>query len=286
MIIVTGGTGMVGSHLLPMLVQRGCSLRAVAHSPASRAMIEGQGVEAVDGDFDQPEELEQVMEGCDHLFLLSPPHPGQVEREKAAIDAAARAGVGHVVALSVMGANHSSRSTFGRWHAEIDDHLIASGLDYTILRAAGFMHVHLLPLPTVKAQGRWYGMTGDGAHGYIDAHDLAAVAAQVLTTPGHGQHTYELTGPEAIAMPQAATQLARVIGREVAYVEVSADQHRTDLIGAGLPDWLADSLVALYQDIREGHMATITNFVEQVTGRPARAYRDVAEANTAAFAQS
>ena len=286
MIIVMDGTGAVGSHLLSMLVQHGSSLRAVSHSPAGKATIEGQGVEAVDGDFDQPDQLERVMEGCDHLFLLSPPHPDQAEREKAAIDAAGRAGVSHVVALSVMGADHASRSLFGRWHAEIDDHLIASGLDYTILRPAGFMHVHLLPVHTVRAGGSWYGMTGDGAHGYIDAHDVAAVAAQVITTPGHGQHTYELTGPRAIAMPQAASLLAGVIGRDVAYVEVPADQYRADLVRAGLPDWLAESIVALYQSIREGHLATVTNYVEQLTGRPAQTYRDFVEANKAAFAAS
>lgn len=248
--------------------------------------MEGQDLEAVEGDFDRPADLEAAMEGCDRILLLSPPHPDQVTREKAAIDAAGRAGVGHVVALSVMGADHASRSDFGRWHAEIDDHLIASGIDYTVIRPAGYMHVHLLPVSTARAQGHWYSMTGDGPHGYIDADDVAAVAAEVLTTPGHAGRIYELTGPEAITMPQAAAQLAEVIGRDVAYIDLPAGEFRGNLERSGMPAWLAGAIVALYQSIREGHMATVTNFVEELTGRPGRAYRDFAEAHKGAFAPS
>ena len=286
MILLTGATGTVGSGVLARLAERGAAVRAVAHSPSSREKIESHGVEAVDGDFDQPDTLERAMAGCDHLFLLSPVVAEQVRRETAAIDAATRAGVEHVVAISVTGASASSSGAFARWHAEIDDHLAASGLQYTILRPAGFMQVHLMPVDMVKSQGAWYGMAGDGPAGFIDADDIAAVAAEVLTTAGHAGAVYELTGPEAITLPQAAAQLSTVIGREVPYVDVPADQFHANLVAAGLPDWLADSLVALYRDIREGHAATVTNHVEQITGRPARSYREFAAAHKDLFAGS
>jgi uncharacterized protein YbjT (DUF2867 family) len=127
-------------------------------------------------------------------------------------------------------------------------------------------------------------MTGDGASGFIDAADIAAVAAHVLTTDGHEGATYEVTGPESISMPQAAAQLSEVIGGDVRYVDVPADGFRANLAGAGLPDWLADSLVALYGAIRAGHAATVTNEVEKATGRPARPYRQFAENHRDAFA--
>ena len=286
MILLTGATGTVGSPLLARLAERGVSTRALAHSASSRQLIEGQGVEAVDGDFDQPDTLGAAMEGCERLFLLSPPHPDQTAREKAAIDAAKRAGVGHVVALSVMGADRSSPVAFARWHADIDDHLIGSGLQYTILRPAGFMQVHLWPVDTINDQGRWYGMTGDGPAAYIDADDIAAVAAEALTGSERRRAVYELTGPQAISMPEAADELSRVIGRSVTYVEVPADQFHANLTHAGLPDWLSDAVVALYQVIREGHAATVTNTVEEVTGHPAHSYREFAEAHKAAFAHT
>lgn len=283
MIFLTGATGNVGAALLARLAERGVPARALAHSPSSRATIERHGAEAVQGDLDRPETLEGAMTGCDRLFLLSPTHPEQPAREKAAIDAAGPAGVRHVVAVSVMGAHESSPSAFGRWHADVDEHLVGSGLDYTILRPAGFMQVHLWPVQTITAQGRWYGMTGDGAAAFIDAEDVAAVAAEALTRSGHGGSVQELTGPAAITMPQAAAELSEVIGREVTYVDVPRDGFRASLIDAGLPDWVADAIVPMYQAIRDGHAATVTNTVAEVTGRPARPYREFAETNKTAF---
>jgi uncharacterized protein YbjT (DUF2867 family) len=81
MILGTGPTGTIGSHLLPQFVEQAGSVRGLTHSPASRSQVEGYGAEAVDGDFDQPSTLERVMGGCDHVFLLSPPSPAQPERE-------------------------------------------------------------------------------------------------------------------------------------------------------------------------------------------------------------
>lgn len=283
MILLTGATGTVGSALSARLGERDVPVRALAHTSSSRDVLEGRGIEAVDGDFDHPHTLERALEGCERLFLLSPPHPDQPAREKAAIDAAKRAGVRHVVALSVMGADRSSPSPFARWHAEIDDHLVDSGLEYTILRPAGFMQTHLLPVATIKGQGRWYGMTGDGAAAYIDAGDIAAAATAVLTSSGHRGATYELTGPAALSMPQAAAELSDVIGGDVTYVEVPRDQFGANLADAELPDWLVDSIVALYQTIRDGHAATVTNTVHEVTGQPARSYREFAEAHKAAL---
>lgn len=286
MILLTGATGTVGSTLLAKLAETGVAVRAVAHSPGGRAEIERHGAEVVDGDFDRAETLEAAMQGCDRLFLLSPSDPAQVDRERNAVDAAVRAGVEHVVALSIMGASPSSQTVLGRWHAEIDEHLAASGVGFTVLRPAGFMQSHLLPVETVKTEGKWYGMTGHGASGFVDAADVAAVAAHVLTSDGHHGATYELTGPEAISLPQAAVQLSEVRGRDVAYVDVPPAQFRANLVRTGVPDWAADSLVASYQSIREGHAATVTNEVEKATGTPPRAYRAFAEANKDAFADS
>jgi uncharacterized protein YbjT (DUF2867 family) len=241
-------------------------------------------VEAIEGDFDQPDSLERAMDGCDRLFLLSPTHPELPRREKGAIDAARRAGVTHIVKLSTTGADIDSACGLLSRHAEVEAHLIGSGLDYTVLRPTCYMHVHLLPLHTVRANGTWYGMTGDGPHAYIDTRDVASVAAAVLTTPGHEGKAYELSGPEAITMPEAAAQLSRVIGSSVAYVDLPADEFRSSLLGAGLPDWLAEGIVTLYQMIRDGHLATVTGSVEELTGRPPRAYGEFAEAHKQAFA--
>ena len=281
MILITGSTGRVGSALLRRLPP--AEVRAVAHSQSSRETIERYGAQAVDGDFDLPETLESAMAGCERLFLLSPPWPGQAEREKAAVDVAKRAGVQHVVAVSILGAHPASSSAICRWHSEIDEHLVNSGLDYTILRPSGFMQVHLMPVETVKAASRWYGMTGDGAAAFIDSEDVAAAAASALTSPGHTGRIYDLTGSESITMGQAAAQLSEALGREVVYIDLPAEQFHASLLAAGLPGWLVDSAVSLYSSIRAGHAATITNSVEELTGQPPRSYRQFLQLNKDVF---
>lgn len=279
MILLTGATGTVGSALMAELATNEVRTRALAHSSAGRAAIENHGHEAVTGDLDDPEGLGTACEGCDQMFLLSPPHPDQAAREKAAIDSARRAGVSHVVALSIMGADPSSPSVFARSHADIDDHLAASGLEYTILRPAGFMQTHLWPVATIRSEGRWYGMTGDGAAAFIDASDVAAAAAAALVDPSSSRQVVELTGPAAITMPRAASDLADTIDRPVDYIDVPEARYKDALVGAGLPPWVADAIVALYRAIREGHAATVTDGVARLAGRPARSYLDFAEAH-------
>jgi uncharacterized protein YbjT (DUF2867 family) len=283
MILVTGPTGTIGSALLPLLVEAGVPVRALAHSEASHRQIEAQGVEACAGDLDDLSGLAHAMDGCERLFLLSPPAPDMVEREQRAIDVAARVGVRHVVALSAMGASDASQAAVLRAHAAIDAHLTASDLDHTLLRPAGFMQSHLFPVDTVRRDGTWYGIAGDGASGFVDARDVAAVAAHVLTADGHEDAVYEVTGPAAISMPEAASELGKVLDTEVRYVDVPPDDFRPSLLRAGLPEWLADSIIALHRSIREGHAATVTNEVEKATGRPARSYRQFAEDHRDAF---
>lgn len=272
MILLTGATGTVGSRLVPLLLQRSVEVRCLVHDTARWSGT--GGVEVAQADFDRPETCAPALRGCGQLFLLTPAHERQVTREVALLDAARSAGVSHVVALSIMGAHRDAVATFARWHAEIDDHLVASGLGYTILRPAGFMQVHLLP-QTATAEGRWYGMTGDGAHPFVDALDVAAVAAELLASPPGESAVHELTGPAAISAPQAAAILGRVLGREVQYVDLPAERFTGALSAAGLPGYVVQGIAELYGGIRAGHAATTTHTVEQLLGRPPTSYEDL-----------
>lgn len=283
MILVTGGTGVVGSALLEHLARSGEQVRVLTHSTAGRDTVQRHGFEVAAGDLDDSATVASAMRGCDRLFLLSPADPAQPVRERAAIDVALRAGVGRIVSQSVDGADHSSPLAFKRWHAEIDDHLIAAKVPYAILRPAGFMETHLWPVDMVTTQGRWYGMTGQGEAAYVAADDIARVAAVALTRADHFDAVHEITGPAAITMAQAATELSEVIGREVPYVDLPAEQFKASLDQAGVPDWLAATIVTLYAEIRDGQGAAVTGTVQEITGRPARTYREFAQTRRADF---
>jgi uncharacterized protein YbjT (DUF2867 family) len=185
--------------------------------------------------------------------LLSPPNPHQAEQERNAIDAAKRAGVGHVVALSVLGSSLDASVAFGRWHGEIDRHLAESGLPHTLLLPSGFMQNFLAAAQYVAEQGVLYGMTGETRVSYVDTRDVAAVAARVLTSPGHQGKAYALTGPEALSGDEVAERLSAATGRQVGSVDVPADTFRQALAGAGLPGWLVDRLIELNTMMAAGH---------------------------------
>jgi uncharacterized protein YbjT (DUF2867 family) len=273
MIFVAGGTGLVGSRLVRQVVQAQVDVRCLVHSTRPAETHEGN-VELVVGDLDDPGTYASALNGCDGLFLLTPPHPDQVTREAALIEAARAAGVRRVVAISVLGSDRGSPVSFARWHGEIDDHLSRSGLLCSIVRPACFMQVHLNP-PTAAAEGRWYGTAGDGAHAFVDADDVAAVAAELLVRPRPGSDVYEITGPAAITLPEAAATLGRSLGRDVTYVDLSADQLAGALLSNGVPGYLVDGIVGLHGAIRAGYAATVTDTVEQLLGRVPRTYGEV-----------
>src|SRR6266545_6267959 len=222
-ILVAGATGHVGSQLVRLLAEGGTPARALIHSPDKAAPIQRLGLETALGDFEQTDTLDAAMAGCDHLFLLSPPSPRQPEQEQHVIDAARRAGVAHVVKLSAPGADPHAPVVFGRWHAQIEQYLAQSGLAHTLLRPGYFMQNFLMSAQPVAEQGVLYGMTGEGRVGYIDARDIAAVAARVLTSPGHQGTSYTLTGPESLSAAEVAERLL-----------VLAVASRTSSEGAGL----------------------------------------------------
>ena len=107
-----------------------------------------------------------------------------------------------------------------------------------------------------------------------DTRDVAAVAAVVLTQPGHAGAHYDVTGPQALSYADVAAKLTSVMGRQISYVNAPDDAVRQALLAAGLDGWFANALVGLYQDYRrsgsDGYAAQVTSTVQRLTGRPAR----------------
>ncbi|HEV8044189.1 MAG TPA: SDR family oxidoreductase [Rubrobacter sp.] len=285
MILVTGSTGTNGGALVEELVALGAPVRAMVHTPQKAGSVEREGVEAVVADFDAPETLDAALEGADRAFLVTPPDPRQVEWERNFVDAANRAGVRHVVKLSVLGADEGAPVRFGRVHAESERHLEESGLAYTILRPGGFMQNSLAYAGSIASEGRFYAPLAEAKMAWIDVRDIAAVAARTLTEDGHEGKTYELTGPRAISNREIAEKLSAATGKPVEHVEVSLEDAREGMVGAGLPEWLADGLVELNREVYEpGYAADVTGGVAEVTGREPRGFEEFARDHAGAFA--
>ncbi|HEY4724557.1 MAG TPA: SDR family oxidoreductase, partial [Actinomycetota bacterium] len=222
MILVIGATGTVGSEVVRQLVATGERPRALVRDPAAARQRLGEEVEHVVGDLDRPETIAAALAGVDRVFLLTTQSSRQPEWERAVIGAAARAGVGQLVKLSVFRADEQSPLQVARQHGQAERVLAQSGLAATILRPVFFMQnllamVHDAAIATAA---------GDGRVAMVDARDIAAVAVATLTGGGHAGKTYTLTGPEALSFYQVASILSRQTGRPLRHVRVPPDKVR------------------------------------------------------------
>ena len=274
MILVIGGSSKIGSTLLDLLVNQNGSVRMLVrdHRERSRAVV---GVEVVTGDLAEKPSLNAAMGGIDKVFLLSSPHPDAVTWHANAIDAARESGVRLVVRSSILGAGGAATGEFITSHTASDEYLAASGVDYVILRPNLFQqNVPESTIPSIDASGQFYVNAGDAKLSMVDTRDVAAVAAAVLTEPGHEGATYDITGPEALSYHDVAIRLSEALGRDIRYIEVSDDASRSTLSGFGMTAWFMDALVGLYQNYRRsgqgGYAARVTETVLRITGRPPR----------------
>lgn len=265
MIALTGSTGKVGKELVAALQGAGAEFKVVARDPMRAAAALG-GVSAVAGDFSRPESLAPALEGAETAFLLPPTDPAQTGWERSFVAAAKKAGVRHVVKLSVAGAAKDTPVRIGRWHWEGEEALKASGLKWTMLQPS-FFHQNLLGnAQTIKSQGAFYGAMGTGKVSMVDVRDIAAVAAAALTKPGHEGRTYVLaTGAQTYA--EAAETFSKALGRKVSYVDVGPDKARQSMVSAGLPEWYADALLELFAAVRAGQVGDVSSDCETVLGR-------------------
>ena len=279
MILVIGGRSKIGSALLDQLGRRGASVRALARSSESSAAFPAP-IETVTGDLGDPASLEAAMQGVEQVFLLCGSTPDEVTLNRNAIDAARASGVRLLVRSSILAADPASTATFVRNHGESDAYLAQSGLAHVILRPNYYaQNVPESVIPTIDGDGRFYANLGDARLSMMDTADVGAVAAVVLTNSGHEGTTYDVTGPQALSYDDVASKLSSRLGRRVEYVDVPDDAARSALAGAGLGDWLADSLVSLFAQYRrsgtDGYAARVSDTVQQLTGQPAHTLEDL-----------
>ncbi|MEV4243020.1 NAD(P)H-binding protein [Streptosporangium canum] len=279
MIVVTGATGSIGRVLIDRLRAAGTAVVAVVRRPEQG---ESLGCDYVVGDFDRPETIGAALSPGDRLFLNSSLWPGFVPRYREVIDLVRSAGVAQVVKVSVRGAEPGALLG-GGMHGEVEAHLKASGLAWSILQPVGFMQNLPAEVSFQDGEGRFYGSYGPGRVGYIDARDIADVAAALLTRPVGADETYVLTGPEAPTHDEIAAAVSGALGRTVRYVDLPAEELTGHLERQGFPGPAARDLAELMAQIGDGRWSTTTGTVEALTGRPPRSLARFLTDHAAAF---
>ena len=279
MILVIGGRSKIGAALIGELLGRGQQVRALVRAGEPAGGLPA-GAEAVTGDLADEGSLVTAMGGIEKVFLLSSPHPDATRWHRHAIDAGRRTQVQLLVRSSILGADRESPAEFISAHTACDRYLEDSGLPHVIVRPNLFLqNIPESTVPSIDASGTFYVNAGQARISMVDTRDVAAVAAVVLTEPGHAGAHYDVTGPQALSYTDVAAKLTSATGRQMTYVDAPDRAVRQALLGAGLNPWFASALVGLYQDYRrsgtDGYAAQVTSTVQRVTGRPARSLDDL-----------
>ncbi len=264
MILVVGATGTLGREVVQQLTRIVKEIRAFTRNPLEAAFIHSSRVEIVRGDLDDSRSIKEALKGINKVFLATPSHPRQIQREANVVRAAADVGIKKIVKLSTLGANAKSPLLMSRWHGESERFIVESGLPYTFLRSHNFMQNTLNYAPSIVSENLFRAPLGNGKISMVDARDVAAVAVSVLTESGHDDRIYRLTGAEACSFKDVASKISDVIGRDVKYENISFDEAAERMKTAGMPDWQVVDLIKLYNQFSEGKGARITDDIERV----------------------
>jgi NAD(P)H dehydrogenase (quinone) len=204
------------------------------------------------------------LRGIRTLFLVSGREQFDRLREHfSAIDAAVAAGVERIVYTSFLAAAPDATFTFARDHFHTEEHIRATGLAYTFLRSS--MYLDYVPL-FVSEDGVIRGPAGNGRVACVARDDVADVAAAVLTSTEHDGRTYDVTGPVAFTMAEAAVELSRATGRTISYEDETLEQARASRAGSGAEAWEIEGWVTSYAAIAAGEMDVVSDTVRAVAG--------------------
>lgn len=276
-ILVTGATGTIGSATARGLLQKpGVTVRLAVRDPKKADALGLSGAEIVAFTWGDKEQSAAIARGVEKLFLATPFSETQVEDATLLIDAAKAAGVSHIVKLSAMGAENEPGIQLGRWHRAIEKHIEQSGIPYTFLRPNNYFENFINYYPPAS-DGVIYLPFGQGKVSWIDSRDIADVAVQVLTTPGHQNKAYDLTGGEALGVQEVAQLLSEASGSNIRYQDIPEADARAGLDKYGAPSWMADALMELHAVDKAGYAAAISPNVQKLLGRPPRTFKDFAK---------
>lgn len=258
-IAVTGATGALGGRVARRLSAHGVPLRMLVRDAARAPHL--PGADPVVAPFADGPAVRAALDGVRTVLMVSASESAdRVEQHRTFVDAAAEAGVGHLVYISFAGAAPDATFTLARDHWATEQHIRARDLTATFLRD----NLYADSLPHLAgADGVIRGPAGDGRVAAVAQDDIADAAVAVLRDPAaHAGRTYELTGPEALRLDE----IADILG--VRYHDETVAEAYASRAGLGAPRWQVDAWVSTYRAIAAGELATVTTHVAELTGHP------------------
>ena len=269
---ITGSTGDVGGRVARLLAARQVEQRLLVRSPAKAPSL--PQTEVVQASYADQDAVRRALTGVDVALMVSGSESeDRLAEHRSFVDAAAEAGVRHLVYTSFYGAAADATFTLARDHHHTEQHIERSGMSWTFLRDN--LYLDFFPM-LAGEDGVLRGPADDGRVAAVAQDDIAAVATAVLLDPtSHEGRTYDLTGPEAITLSEAAGTMSRILGRDYSFRDETLEEAHASRASYGVPDWQVAAWVSTYTAIASGELSGVTGDVERVTGRAPLSLADV-----------
>ena len=273
-ILILGASGTVGGPLVKNLKAKGYS---TIEATSQKTLKPGQ----VYLDLLNPVDLETIFDNIDRLFLLSPPgHTNQDVLLAPLIAMAKKKGLRKVVLMTAMGANGNDAAPMRKAEVALEN----SGIDYNIIRPNWFMqNFNSYWIQGINNDGKIYLPTGKAKGSFIDAQDIADVAAELLVSDKYKNQDFDLTGSDALDHFEVAKLISEASGRQIAYQDITAEEMHASLLKAGLPKDYTDFMILILGYFKEGYSERTTNAVETITGKKPKTFRQYTQENKSSW---
>lgn len=286
-ILVLGGTGNVGRHLVDRLVKMGQAVRVLVRN-ADRALLVPQGAEAFVADIvGNPGTARGAFAGIDIVFMLNAATVHETIEGLTAVAMAQAANVRRFVYQSSHSLDHLYRVPHLGAKFVIEEAVKASGMSYTIIRPNYFFQNDEFARYGLMNQGVYLNSIGDIGCWSVDVRDIAEAVARVLSEDGHDGRNYALVGPEKLTGPQCAAIWSQALGRPLDH-EGRISQFQA-VAQPYLPPWLVESLGMMLEEIARHGMLGTAGEVDALTallGRPPRRYAEYVAETAAQWQQA
>jgi uncharacterized protein YbjT (DUF2867 family) len=282
-ILVTGGTGTVGSAVVKELVGKGADVRVLTRDASK--LTGAKGVTAVQGNLLEPATVERVFDGVDAVFLLTPVSQTEASEALMAVTGMRQAGVTRVVYLSVHDVHTAPWLPHFGAKIGVEAALKASGIAYSVLRPNNFYQNDYWFKDVLLQYGVYPQPLGSTGVSRVDVRDIAEAAAITLTSDGHDGQTYDLVGPEAVTGESTAKSWSAALGKPIAYGGDDLDAWQKVQLQY-LPDWMVFDFRHMYRHFQmNGLIATADAIARQTTllGHAPRGFDAFARETAAAW---
>ncbi|MDC7696408.1 SDR family oxidoreductase [Vogesella indigofera] len=270
MIAITGATGQLGRLVISSLLKKipADDIIAIVRSVEKAKDISALGVKVRQADYNQPASWDAALQGAEKVLLISSSEIGQrVQQHRAVINAAQRVGVKLLAYTSVL---HADTSVLGLAdeHRETEAAINASGVPFTLLRNGWYTENYAMGIGAALSLGAVYGCGGDGRISSASRADYAEAAAVVLTSDHQAGKVYELAGDTSYTLSEFAAEISQQSGKSIPYINLAEAEYKKALLGAGLPESLAELLANSDTGVSKGALFDNGQQLSGLIGRP------------------